>query len=65
MLVKIGYENLQFVGLTKEQEMDVIKFAGNALDIYEVAGGISVKGDKAKMFELICNLSFKYDLEVN
>lgn len=63
MKVKIGYEKLVFVDLPKEQEHDVLKFAAK-LDVREVAMGLAVKGDKADMFDLIANLSFKYDLEI-
>lgn len=63
MLLKIGYENLQVVDPTKEQETDVLKFA-TKLEVKEIAQGLSLKGDKGDMFDLIANLSYKYDLEI-
>ena len=65
MLIKIGYENMVFVDLTEEQEKDVEKNAGKTVVIYQAANGLGVKGSKEDMFDLICKLSYKYDLEVN
>lgn len=64
MRIKIGYEMLVFVGLSKEQILDVENGAGSSIVLTDVSMGLSAKGSKADMFDLICQLAYKYDLEI-
>lgn len=64
MKVKIGYNQLVFVGLTAEQVDDLEKYVGFVGELKECAYGWKFKAEKATMFDLICKLSYKYDLEV-
>lgn len=64
MKVKIGYEMLTFIDLTREQVRDVEKAANYGVDFYDVTRGFVAKGSKADLFDLLCALAYKYDLEV-
>ena len=65
MLLKIGYEQLIVVNPSKEQVNDIEEKAGKSIVISDCSYGLSLKGEKADLYELLCSLSFKYDLEVN
>ncbi len=63
MIIKVSYERLVFPKLTEQQEVDVVKFAGK-MEVFHGAIGYAVRGSKADMFEMIVNLSYKYDIEI-
>ena len=65
MKIKIGSKQLLFVDLTFEQEKHVEELAGKSLVISDLKTGLLVKGEKSDMFDLICALSYTYDIEVN
>ena len=64
MVVKIGYEMLTFVSLTKEQLKAVEDAAGYGVDLYGVKAGLVAKGSKAKLYDMLCELAIKYDIEL-
>lgn len=64
MKVKIGYNQLVFVDLSEEQESDLEKLVGYVGELKEGQYGWIFKAEKATMFDLLCKLSYKYDLEV-
>lgn len=64
MKVKIGYNQLVFVDLTQEQADDLEKYVGFVGELKDCAQGWKFKAEKATMFDLLCKLSYKYDLEV-
>lgn len=64
MQVKIGYNQLVFVDLTQEQVDVLEKLVGFAGELQESQYGWKFKAEKAAMFDLLCKLSYKYDLEV-
>lgn len=64
MKVKIGYNQLVFVDLTQEQTDDLEKLVGFVGELHDSAYGWIFKAEKATMFDLLCKLSYKYDLEV-
>ena len=64
MKVKIGYNQLVFVDLTGEQVDDLEKLVGFVGELKDGVYGWTFKAEKATMFDLLCKLSYKYDLEI-
>ncbi|MBO5809798.1 MAG: hypothetical protein J6R32_03115 [Bacteroidales bacterium] len=63
MKIIVSYEKMNFVDLTEEEMKKVKEVAGDVI-IKEVANGYTVKADKATMYQIICGLSFQYDIEI-
>lgn len=64
MKVKIGYNQLVFVDLTQEQEEYIEKIGGLVGEWKDSAHGLTLKAEKVTMFDLLCKLSYKYDIEL-
>ena len=63
MRIILSYEKMNFVDLTTEQAEKVKEIAGDCI-IKEVSNGITVAADKGTLYQIICNLSFTYDIEI-
>lgn len=63
MRIIISYEKMNFVDLSSEELEKVREVAGDCI-IKEVANGFTVKADKGTLYQIICNLSFTYDIEI-
>ena len=63
MRINVSYERLVFPKLSEMQLADILKFAGK-MEVFEGLNGYAVRGNKADMYEMIVNLSYKYDIEI-
>ena len=63
MKIIVSYEKMNFVDLTEEEMLKVKEVAGDVI-IKEVANGYTVKADKGTLYQIICALSFQYDIEI-
>ena len=63
MKVIVSKTKLNVVDPTKEQLLDLEKIASKAI-VKEVVNGVSIKADKATLFDVLYVLSCKYDVEL-
>lgn len=64
MVVKIRFDGLIFVGLTKGQIDDVLYHADGCKVLMDESGGVQVNGKAGDLFVLLYKLSATYDIEL-
>ena len=64
MKVVISYGKLNFVGVSREQEIDIKQRAGDQAIIKDVVNGLSVVDTMQGLYKLLCDVSAKYDIDL-